>query len=135
DAAPPGMLVARLAVHDRLRRSLRPHGGDAVRDVVSHVPGLAGLEVQPIGVLVLVVAVVRAVVDAGGLTVRIPGVDLPAARLDLRLGAGAVRARQVDRRPGAVPGDEVPAVPAVLVGWNDRTRHVKPLPPETVEHR
>src|SRR5690242_3737817 len=110
DATAAGVLVARFAVHDGLDRSLGPHGGQAVGDVVAGVPGLAGLEVQPVGVLVLVIAVVRAIVDAGRLAVRVPGVDFAAAGLDLRLGAGPVGARQVDGRSGAVAGDQVAAV-------------------------
>src|SRR5512133_260948 len=70
DAAAAGVLIAGLAVHDRLRRTLRPHRREAIGYMIASVSGLAGLEVQPVGLLVLVIAVVRPVVDSRGLTVR-----------------------------------------------------------------
>jgi hypothetical protein len=47
--------------------------------MITHVSGLAGLKVEPVGVLVLVIAMMRPVVDSGGLPVRFPGLNLPAA--------------------------------------------------------
>jgi hypothetical protein len=71
---------------------LCPHGREAIRDVVAHVSGLAGLEVQPVSVLMLVIAVVRPVVNSSGLSVPVPRLDFQPAGLHLGLGAGTVTA-------------------------------------------
>jgi hypothetical protein len=83
--ATSSVLIAGLAIHDRFRRPLRPHGCEAIRNVVAGMTGLAGLEIQPVSFLVLVIAVMRPVMDSGGLVVRVPGLDLSAASLDLGL--------------------------------------------------
>jgi hypothetical protein len=61
------VLIAGFDVDDRLGRLLRPDGGDPIGNMVSHVAGLAGLEVEPVGVQVFVGLRVGLVVDAGGL--------------------------------------------------------------------
>jgi hypothetical protein len=63
--------------------------------------GLAGLKVEPVGVLMLVIAMMRPIVDSGWLAVRVPGLDFPTAGLNLWLDAGAVATGQVDGWSGA----------------------------------
>ena len=103
--------------------------------MVAVVPRLAGLEVEPVGVLVGPATGMRPVVQTGRLGVVVPGVDRDAARLDLRLESGAVAADEVDRRPGTVAGDEVAAVARVLLRRHDRAGHPLSLPSVPVEHR
>ena len=95
------VFIARLAVHDRFWWLLHPHSCKAIRHVITHVSGLAGLKVKPIRVLVLVVAVVRSVMDSGWLVICVPGVDLLAAGRYLWLRPGPITTRQVDGGPGA----------------------------------
>ena len=135
DPVTTGVLIAGFAVHDRLVRPLGPHGRDPIGNMVAHVPGLTGLEVQPLGVLVLVVAVMRPVVDAGRLTVRVPGVDLVASGLHLWLGAGPITARQVDGWAGAEARHEIPAVVGVVRGRHHRAGNIEPFPAVSVEDR
>ena len=99
------------------------------------VTRLAALEVQPVGVLVGAVGGVRLVVDAGGLAVGVPLVDLLAAGGHLRLLPRPVRADQVDHRPGAVAGDEVTAVARVVLGRDHLAGDVEALPAEPLEDR
>src|SRR4029450_4849776 len=68
-AMAPAVLIAGLTVQDRLVGPLGPHGRKTIWHVITHVPGLAGLEVQPIGVLMLVVAVMGPTWDCRALTV------------------------------------------------------------------
>ena len=101
DPMTTAVLIARFTVHDRLGGPLRPHGRKAIGYVITHMPRLAGLEIQPVGLLVFVIAVMRPVVDSGGLAVRVPGLNLPTTRLNLWFGTGAITTRQVDRGAGA----------------------------------
>src|SRR4029453_16120978 len=114
DAMASAVLIARLTVQDRLVRPLGPHGRKTIWHVITHFPGLAGLEVQPIGVLMFVVAVMGSIVDSGGLTVRVPGVDLPTAGRNLWFGTGAIATGQVDGRAGTEPRDQVSAVARII---------------------
>src|SRR4029450_7819924 len=109
DSAPAAVLIARFAVHDRLVRPLHPHSRQTIRHVVPRMSGLAGLEVQPVSALVLVVAVVRPVMDSSRLTVRVPRMDLVTTGLDLRLSAGAIAAWQIDRWARSGAGHQIPA--------------------------
>src|SRR5215213_8764760 len=135
DSTTPAVLIARFTVHDRLGGALRPHGRKTIRHVITHMPGLAGLEVQPVGVLVFVVAVMRPVVDAGGLTVRVPGVDLPTTGRDLWFGTGAITTGQVDGRAGTEASHQVPAVAGVVGGRHYGACDVESFPAESVEDR
>ena len=103
--------------------------------MLAAVAGLAPLEVEPGRVLVGVGYDVRPVVDAGGLRIGVPALDLLAAGGDLRLAAGAVAADQVDRRAGAVARHQVAAVARVLGGRHNRTGHPQPLPAKAVKDR
>nr|WP_272948542.1 hypothetical protein [Kribbella sindirgiensis] len=58
---------------------------------------------------------------------------LRAARCGLCFGAGSVAADQVDRRPGAVPRDEIAAVGGVLRLRNHRARDIQAFPAEPLE--
>jgi hypothetical protein len=53
--------------------------------MLATMAGLAPLEIEPWRILVSTIVGVRAVVDAGRLTIRIPARDLRAARRYLRL--------------------------------------------------
>jgi hypothetical protein len=121
DPISTAVLIARFTVHDRLGGPLRPHGRKPVGHVVTRVSGLAGLEIQPVGVLVFIIAVMRPVVDAGGLTVRIPGLDLPTTRLNLWLRPCAITTRQVNSWPGVWI-----SIHAVLVVGVKRARLISP---------
>ena len=79
DSVTAGVLIAGFAVHDRLGWPLSPHGREPIGNMIACVAGLTRPEIQPLGVLVLVVAVMRPVVDSGGLAVRVPGLDLVAS--------------------------------------------------------
>ena len=103
--------------------------------MVARVSCLTGLKIKPICVLVFVVAVMRPVVNAGGLLVRVPGLDLPAARLHLRLSSRAVTTGQVDHRACAVACHQVPAVAPIVAGWNHRPRDAESLPTKSMEDR
>jgi hypothetical protein len=103
--------------------------------MITRMTGLTGLEVQPIGVLVFIVAVMGAIVDPRGLTVRVPAMDFPATSLDLRLGAGTITTWQVDHRPSSITRHEIPAVAGIVGGRNDGPGNIKSFPAETVEHR
>ena len=134
-AAFAGVLVGRLQVEHPLGRRVAPHVGDPLGQVLCLVPGLTALEVQPLGALVRAVGGVRPVVDAGRLTVGIPGLHLLTTGSHLRLLARPVAAHEVHRGPGAVPGHQVAAVPRVVDGGDHGAGHVETLPPEALEDR
>jgi hypothetical protein len=103
--------------------------------MITRMARLTGLEVQPVSVLVFIVAVMGAIVDPRGLTVRVKGVHFPATGLDLRLGAGTITTWQVEHRPSSITRHEIPAVVGIVGGRNYWPGNLKSFPAETVEHR
>ncbi len=81
------------------------------------------------------VVAVGLVVDSGGLRVAVPGLDFRPAGGALRFVAGAVGADEVDRRLGAVSGDQIAAVTRVFGGWHDEAGDIEAFPPVALEDR
>src|SRR4051812_46024439 len=109
------VLIGRLAVCDAFGRQVAPHIGHPLGDMLAAMAGLAPLEIEPGRILAGAVVGVRAVVDAGWLSIGIPLLDLLATGLHLRLVARAIRTHQVDQRAGTVARHQVAAVARVFI--------------------
>jgi hypothetical protein len=102
--------------------------------VVTVVAGLAGLEVQPVRILVGVAARVGTVVDAGGLRVRVPGLHFDPAGFHLRFEPGSVAADEIYRLPSTVARNKIAAEAGVLLGRDHRPTNALALPSVAMEH-